>query len=151
MQDGGPLDRSQLHEMIATEIGVPVGDVEMMDGRLSGTDYSLNATQASDEDGREWIDVIEDEDSVDSQTVEEAHDQENLRNWLLGAMDGLWDREKFIVKVRQVFDERWTLESLGLELGLSKERVRQIEAAAFTKMRRFLDKNAREVHNFLWM
>jgi RNA polymerase sigma-32 factor len=149
MQDGGSLDRSQLHELIATEIGVPIGDVEMMDGRLSGTDYSLNATQATDEDGREWIDIIEDENSIDAETVEEAHDQENLRNWLLGAMDGLTDREKFIVRERQVIDDPRTLESLGQELGLSKERVRQIEAAAFSKMRRFLDKNAREVQHFL--
>ena len=149
MQDGGSLDRSQLHELIATEIGVPIGDVEMMDGRLSGTDYSLNATQATDEDGREWIDIIEDENSIDAQSVEEAHDQENLRNWLLGAMDGLSDREKFIVRERQVIDDPRTLESLGQELGLSKERVRQIEAAAFSKMRRFLDKNAREVQHFL--
>ena len=149
MQDGGSLDRSQLHELIATEIGVPIGDVEMMDGRLSGTDYSLNATQASDEDGREWIDIIEDENSIDAESVEEAHDQENLRNWLLGAMDGLSDREKFIVRERQVIDDPRTLESLGQELGLSKERVRQIEAAAFSKMRRFLDKNAREVQHFL--
>ena len=149
MQDGGSLDRSQLHELIATEIGVPIGDVEMMDGRLSGTDYSLNATQATDEDGREWIDIIEDENSIDAESVEEAHDQENLRNWLLGAMDGLSDREKFIVRERQVIDDPRTLESLGQELGLSKERVRQIEAAAFSKMRRFLDKNAREVQNFL--
>ena len=149
MQDGGSLDRSQLHELIATEIGVPIGDVEMMDGRLSGTDYSLNATQATDEDGREWIDIIEDENSIDAASVEEAHDQENLRNWLLGAMDGLSDREKFIVRERQVIDDPRTLESLGQELGLSKERVRQIEAAAFSKMRRFLDKNAREVQHFL--
>ena len=149
MQDGGSLDRNQLHELIATEIGVPIGDVEMMDGRLSGTDYSLNATQASDEDGREWIDIIEDENSTDAESVEEAHDQENLRNWLLGAMDGLSDREKFIVRERQVIDDPRTLESLGHELGLSKERVRQIEAAAFSKMRRFLDKNAREVQHFL--
>ena len=62
---------------------------------------------------------------------------------------GLSEREKFIVKERQIIDEPRTLESLGQELGLSKERVRQIEAAAFTKMRRFLEKNAREVQNFL--
>ena len=59
------------------------------------------------------------------------------------------EREKFIVRERQIIDDPRTLESLGQELGLSKERVRQIEAAAFTKMRRFLEKNAREVQNFL--
>ena len=47
-------------------------------------------------------------------------------------MDGLSDREKFIVKERQVIDEPRTLESLGQELGLSKARSPD-EAAAFTK------------------
>jgi len=41
------------------------------------------------------------------------------------------------------------LESLGQEMGLSKERVRQLEAAAFGKMRNFLQKNVQEVHHFL--
>jgi RNA polymerase sigma-32 factor len=46
-------------------------------------------------------------------------------------------------------DDPRTLESLGIELGLSKERVRQVEAAAFGKMRKFLENNVREVHHFL--
>ncbi|MEO1380960.1 MAG: sigma factor-like helix-turn-helix DNA-binding protein, partial [Pseudomonadota bacterium] len=42
-----------------------------------------------------------------------------------------------------------TLESLGEELSLSKERVRQIEAAAFQKMRKFLEKQGGEVHSLI--
>ena len=45
--------------MISTEIGVPLHDVEMMEGRLSGSDYSLNATQSTEDEGREWIDALE--------------------------------------------------------------------------------------------
>ena len=36
-------------------------DVKMMDGRLSGSDYSLNATQSVEDEGREWIDALEDD------------------------------------------------------------------------------------------
>ena len=49
---GENLDRHQLRQMIATEVGVPLHDVEMMEGRLSGSDFSLNATQSSEDEGR---------------------------------------------------------------------------------------------------
>ena len=148
-QTGENLDKHQLNQLIATEVGVPLSDVEMMDGRLSGSDFSLNATQASDEEGREWIETLEDENARADLTVEEEHDQKRLANWLGVAMEALNDREQFIVRERKLIDSPRTLESLGAELGLSKERVRQLEAAAFGKMRKFLEKNAGEVRNFL--
>ena len=55
MASGQSLDKHQLRQMIATEVGVPLHDVEMMEGRLAGSDYSLNATQSVDDEGREWI------------------------------------------------------------------------------------------------
>ena len=148
-QTGENLDKHQLNQLIATEVGVPLSDVEMMDGRLSGSDFSLNATQASDEEGREWIETLEDENARADLTVEEEHDQKRLANWLGVAMEALNDREQFIVRERKLIDSPRTLESIGAELGLSKERVRQLEAAAFGKMRKYLEKNAGEVRNFL--
>jgi len=148
-QTGEILDKHQLNQLIATEVGVPLNDVEMMDGRLSGSDFSLNATQASDEEGREWIETLEDENARADLTVEEEHDQKRLANWIGVAMDTLNEREQFIVRERKLIESPRTLESLGAELGLSKERVRQLEAAAFGKMRKYLEKNAGEVRNFL--
>jgi RNA polymerase sigma-32 factor len=148
-QRGESLDGHQLREMIAREVGVPLGDVEMMEGRLSGSDYSLNATQSSEDEGREWIDALEDENDQAAERVEEAHDSAHLRTWLIKAMQGLNERERFIVTERKLRDSARTLESLGEELGLSKERVRQLEAAAFAKMRRSLESQSREVHHFL--
>ena len=144
-QTGESLDKHQLNQLIATEVGVPLNDVEMMDGRLSGSDFSLNATQASDEEGREWIDTLEDENSRADLAVEEEHDQGRLADWIGVAMDTLNDREQFIVRQRKLIESPRTLESLGAELSLSKERVRQLEAAAFGKMRKYLEKNAGEV------
>ncbi len=148
-QRGEVLDQHQLRQMVAADIGVPVHDVEMMEGRLSGSDYSLNATQSSEDDGREWIDALEDDGVQADEAVEVAHDGERLRSWLVNAMQGLNARERYIVAQRKLKDEGRTLESLGEELGLSKERVRQLEAAAFAKMRRSLETQSREVRHFL--
>ena len=137
-QRGEPLDGHQLRQMIASEIGVSLGDVEMMTGRLAGSDMSLNATQSTEEDGREWIETIEDDGTQAAEVVEADHDRTRLRDWLADALAGLPERECFIIRERKLRDEPRTLESLGGELGLSKERVRQLEAAAFTKMRRAL-------------
>jgi len=64
-------------------------------------------------------------------------------------LSSLNDREQFIVRERKLRDQPRTLESLGGELGLSKERVRQLEAAAFGKMRKNLEGQSKEVHHFL--
>ncbi len=146
--EGQELDRHQLHQLIAAEIGVPLRDVEMMEGRLAGSDFSLNAVQSADEDGREWIDALEDDSEQAAETVENSHDTEQLREWLVTAMQSLNERERFIVRERKLRDPVRTLESLGQELGLSKERVRQLEAAAFVKMRKNLEAQSREVQHF---
>ncbi|PZR00445.1 MAG: RNA polymerase factor sigma-32 [Cereibacter sphaeroides] len=148
-QNGQTLDAHQLRQMIASEVGVPLADVEMMEGRLSGSDYSLNASQSTDDEGREWIDALEDDNDQAELRVEQAHDAAHLRSWLVKAMQGLNQRERFIVTERKLRDDARTLESLGAELGLSKERVRQLEAAAFAKMRRSLTANSPEIRVLL--
>ena len=149
MAAGQSLDKHQLRQLIATEVGVPLHDVEMMEGRLSGSDYSLNATQSVEDEGREWIDVLEDDSAQADEIIEDRHDTEQLRDWLITAMQALNDRERFIVRERKLREEPRTLESLGTELGLSKERVRQLEAAAFQKMRRTLEAQSKEVRALL--
>ncbi len=149
MARGEELDRHQMRHKISTEIGVPLHDVEMMEGRLSGSDFSLNATQSSEDEGREWIDTLEDDGAQSSEIVEERHDRQTLRDWLVEAIGTLNPREQFIIRERKLRDPARTLESLGQELNLSKERVRQLEAAAFAKMRKQLENRSEEVHELL--
>jgi RNA polymerase sigma-32 factor len=92
---------------------------------------------------------MEDDSEQATELVEARRDTETLRGWLVHALQGLNERERFIVRERKLRDEPRTLESLGEELGLSKERVRQLEAAAFQKMRKSLESQSREVHQFL--
>jgi RNA polymerase sigma-32 factor len=132
------VDTARLSELIAVELGVPMRDVEMMEARLSGSDYSLNAQQAND-DGREWIDLLEDESVQSAQKVEQERDRSVLRKSLVEALQTLNEREKKIILDRKLSDEPRTLESLGGELGLSKERIRQLESQALVKMRKKLE------------
>jgi RNA polymerase sigma-32 factor len=146
---GTPIDGHELRQLIATDLGVPLADVEMMEGRLSGADFSLNATQSSGDEGREWVETLEDDSAQAAETVENDHDLATLRQWLFSALTELSERERFIVRERKLREDPRTLESLGDELGLSKERVRQLEAAAFGKMRKTLEGQSREVRHFL--
>jgi len=149
MTMGQDLHGHQLRELIAHEVGVPLRDVEMMQGRLSGSDFSLNATQSVEDEGREWIETLEDDGPRGDELVEQDHDLSALRGWLDDAMGDLNDRERFIVHERKLREGPRTLESLGQELNLSKERVRQLEAAAFQKMRKHLERHGDEVQNLL--
>lgn len=146
---GEELDRHQLRQMISMEIGVPLRDVEMMEGRLSGSDFSLNATQSAEDEGREWIDTLEDDGAHAAEIVEDRHDIQTLRQWLVDAIGSLNERERFIIRERKLKDMPRTLESLGEELNLSKERVRQLEAGALAKMKKRLEQDRREVEDFL--
>ncbi|MEN8837818.1 MAG: RNA polymerase factor sigma-32 [Celeribacter marinus] len=146
---GEALDRAQLHQKIAMDLGVPLRDVEMMNGRLSGSDFSLNAQQSGEDEGREWIDTLADDGETTAEMVGEAHDQQQLKGWITDAMDGLTERERLILRERKLADEPRTLESLGDELSLSKERVRQLEVAAFGKMRKSLEQHGEALESFL--
>lgn len=145
---GVDASQDRLLPFVAAELGVPLPDVEMMAGRLTGGDFSLNAPQSADEDGREWLDLIEDEMQGVEQ-VQTRMDGDTMRDWLLEALQSLNERERLIIRERKLGDTARTLESLGEQLQLSKERVRQIETAALQKMRRVLERNGRDIRGFL--
>lgn len=145
---GLELAGSDLREKIAEEVGVPLRDVELMDARLSGSDFSLNAQQAG-EDGREWLEMLEDHSPQAEEIVVQEADQARVRDWLASAMETLKPRERMIIVERLLREQPRTLESLGQELGLSKERVRQLEAQSLKKLRVVLEQetgNAAKIH-----
>ncbi|WP_339109474.1 RNA polymerase factor sigma-32 [Thioclava sp. GXIMD4216] len=146
--EGGKIDAASLRKRVAEEIGVPLADVEMMEGRLSGSDFSLNATQSSEDEGREWVDTLEDENADTEGSVSANQDGITLRAWLGEAMGRLTERERYIIRERRLIEDPRTLESLGQELGLSKERIRQLEAQAFGKMRKSLEMHGTEVQTY---
>jgi RNA polymerase sigma-32 factor len=136
--DGRDPTSYEIRREIAQELGVPLRDVDMMDARLSGADFSLNATQAGEE-GREWVETLEDSSPQAEETVSRRSDLDHARGLLDEAFEALTERERMIITARKLADAPETLESLGLKLELSKERVRQLEAQALRKMRQRLE------------
>ncbi len=136
--EGDTPTSDEIRREVAQELGVPLRDVEMMEARLSGSDFSLNAQQ-SGEDGREWVETLEDEGPLAEDSVSRTRDLGTARGWLSDAFSALTEREKMIIAARKLADQPETLESLGTKLRLSKERVRQLEAQALRKMRQRLE------------
>ena len=129
-----------VHAEIAEAIGVSKQDVAMMDARLSAPDSSLNAPVVDGEPGVsvERMDFLVDEGPLPDERASEAIDGERRIGWLRQALEVLNERELSILKARRLEDELVTLEYLGSRLGISKERVRQIENRALEKLRRVL-------------
>ncbi|WP_084422136.1 RNA polymerase factor sigma-32 [Henriciella litoralis] len=122
---------------IATHLGVPERDVENMASRLSASDRSLNAPLATDSDAQ-WQDLLEDENQATEDRVMEMRDSVRRREWIAEALKSLSERENLIICERRFTDDTVTLEVLGKRLGISKERVRQIEHQALGKLRKVL-------------
>lgn len=126
-------------ETVAKKFNVTGDDIEFMTARLGRRDMSLNATLNEDGD-TERQEMIPDERDLPDQYAEQEIDLEKRREWLGEAMKSLTDRERKIIKQRFFGDEKVTLSQLGVDLGLSKERVRQIEKQAIGKLRASLGK-----------
>ena len=121
---------------IAKALGVNRADVEMMDTRLSGPDVSLNAPVADAENSAsERIEFLVDKQPLQDETVGGAIDSDRRVAWLKDALTHLSEREYNILRERRLSEESMTLEELGTQLGISKERVRQIESRAIEKLR----------------
>lgn len=125
---------------IAKAIGVPRRDVELMDSRLSGSDVSLNAQLVDDDSAgsAQRMDFLVDSAPLPDEVVEGAMDADRRARWLRDALALLSERELRIVRERRLTEDLVTLETLGDKLGISKERVRQIENRALIKLRRAL-------------
>ncbi len=130
---------------IATELAVREDEVVQMNRRLAGPDHSLNASPREAEEG-EWQDLLVDEAAVDQETSFAEREELLLRRRMLGAaMKQLDARERHILIERRLRDEPITLEGLGREYSISRERVRQIEVRAYEKLRKAMQAEARAV------
>ncbi len=120
---------------IAEALRVEISDVESMESRLSASDQSLNAGIGEEGDD-EWQDFLSDERPSPEDNILISHDGAVRHEWLSDALGTLDGRERQIIEARRLTDEGATLEELGQKLGVSKERVRQLEHRALGKLRR---------------
>jgi len=133
--DGGSLDSAAVDQM-AKDLNVRTQDVREMEVRMTGREMSLD-TPSHDEDSYSPADYLSDNGAYDPTEVIARQSQDTLHGQgLLCALDTLDERARKIVTARWLNDEGGaTLHELADEFGVSAERIRQIEAAAFKKMR----------------
>ena len=147
--DGGSLNPDQVSE-IAGRLGVADDEVVAMEGRLSG-DASLNAPLRAGQDGGfssdgggEWQDWLEDDSATPEAQLAESDELDARKKVLLAAMQGLNERERAILTARRLADPPQTLEELSQHYDVSRERIRQIEARAFDKLKKAMMGQATE-------
>jgi len=130
-----PIISAQTIKKIAEDLKVSEHDVIEMSKRLAGPDQSLNAPlkEAGAEEWQDWL--VDETSSHDKQLIE--RDENKQKNALLEtALKTLNEREYRIIYERRLTDPPSTLEALSASLGISRERVRQIEIRAFEKLQK---------------
>ena len=128
----GSLKPDQVKE-IAERLDVTEAEVSDMEGRMSGTDYSLNAVVS--EDGvSEWQDWLVEEDADQEVKLAEREELSKRKSLLSKAINILNEREQNIISARKLSEVPKTLEELSKTYKISRERVRQIEEKAFAKL-----------------
>ncbi len=132
----GIYDRSlneQEIKQIAGDLNVGEKDVKDMEQRLCG-DMSLNVFVNDEDKSVEKQDLLVDDRDNSEQYLIASQEKNNRVRMLENAISQLSEREGYIIRARYLAEDAMTLEEIGKELGISRERVRQIEAKAYQKL-----------------
>jgi RNA polymerase primary sigma factor len=132
-------------EMIAKEVGLSAEKVKNVI-KITKEPISLEAPIGNEEDGR-FGDFIEDKTSL---SPSEATLKDDLRIQIESVLEQLNEREKAVIKLRfGIMDDESdrTLEEIGKELSVTRERVRQIESSAIKKLKH--PKVGRKLKNYI--
>lgn len=120
-------------QTIADDLQVDADVVEAMANRLSAPDQSVNVPLTEDGLG-EWQDLLVDDAPSPEEHVARQNDSAMRARWLKAALGTLPERERRIIEARHLRDQAVTLNELGEDMGISKERVRQLERRAITRL-----------------
>jgi RNA polymerase sigma-32 factor len=137
--DGKALGTTELHQAISDRLNVTIDDVVRMDAYLR-QDQSLNApmTRGVEDGTQTWLDMLQDNEPSAAEQFEKKEFQQHRSQALNDAMEVLNPRERTIVIARKMSDDPRTLESLGEEFQVSRERIRQLEVGALQKIKKRL-------------
>ena len=137
---GAKLGRQPTPEELGAATQIPAIKIEKMRTYLSEQSFSLDRP-VNDEDGRKFIDFIADEDEDERTPVDRMAD-EQLTEEIRRLLVALKPIEADILRQRFGLDsdEELTLKEIGEKYHLSRERIRQLQEQALTKMRRALQR-----------
>ena len=122
-------------------------EVQNMESRLSAGDLFLSQTIDSENDN-DLMSQLEDNSPNPEQITESMLDNDMKKKWLMSSLEQLNNREREIIEHRKLRDKAITLGELGEKLGISKERVRQIESKALAKLQKIILDISKENSSF---
>jgi len=128
-------------KLLAESLDVKEQDVEDMELRLSHSDLSLDMPVRGEAGAPSMGEFMASpQESVES-TVSRQHMHQTFRRYVEAFSEGLVERELRILRGRVLAEEPLTLQELGDEFGLTRERVRQIEKSLVGRLREYLKEN----------
>jgi RNA polymerase sigma-32 factor len=135
-------------QRISDILQVSIQEVKNMESRLLHNDLSLSATISENGEGN-WQDLLSDDRPSPEEISFKNHDIRICQAWIVKALECLNSAEQVIIQKRWLTENSATLEGLGKELKMTKERIRQLEARAIRKLRYYLRENLQEVRYVL--
>jgi len=135
--DGADALGEEILAPLAKRFQMPLRDVVSLARRAAGRDHSLNQ-QAAGVGAEDWLERLADPRPSPEDSVAEASETTFWSGLLERAIAMLPPREQIIIRERFLSEAVKTREAIGRQLGISKERVRQLEAAALDKLRDIL-------------
>lgn len=133
--DNGELNPEQALQL-AEALNVPKDELIEMNRRMASRDASLNAKVSQADDAMEFQDTLVAGGLSPEQLAINGQEMTYRRSLLQQALTELPERDRRIFVQRRLTESPPTLEDLGKEFGISRERVRQLEARAFTKVQK---------------
>jgi RNA polymerase sigma-32 factor len=134
IEDSGELTPNQA-KLLSDDLDISAGEIINMNRRLAAKDMSLNAPVGQDGDSTvEFQDQLVYEGASPEELAAGGQERSLNTELLHSAIADLDDRERHIFTERRLSDDPVTLETLGEQYGISRERIRQIEARAFQKV-----------------
>lgn len=139
--ESGDLNPEQA-EILSQKFGLSPEEIVNMDRRMTARDFSLNAPVSEEGDSVEFMDTLVDENPT-PEAIVAAREEADIRSEVLrDALATLPERERHIFIERRLTDDPIPLEELGVQYGISRERVRQLEVRAFEKVQKAVTENA---------
>lgn len=130
---GGVTERDEVLDHVSSEVGVSRTEVEEMDRHLTGRDASLDAPVT--ESGTALAEILPAEQVTQEERLAELEANADLAARLEAAIETLDEREREIVELRHLAEEPRQLKDLGQKMGVTKQRVAQLERRALAKLR----------------
>ncbi|MFV0431329.1 MAG: RNA polymerase sigma factor RpoH [Alphaproteobacteria bacterium] len=128
-------------QRLSDEIGLPSKEISDFNRRLMARDASLN-TPILDENGTEFQDTLQSESLSPEDSYTEEASAQIQKKILADAMENLPERDQEILRRRFLVDEPETLEAIGQDLNISRERVRQLESRAYKNLKKTIIEKA---------